>query len=115
MSKNKSRINRPEEPLETVIYGALMYCLYLCEEQREHEVENICEWCIPKLQFMSTEVLENIKAKTEGREKRSMAWAELVRVLILELENRHPKVEEEGKGEETNEMCVQTSPLSEEA
>ena len=108
MSRNKSRINREEEPLETVIYGALMYCLFICGEYSEHEIENICEWCIPKLQFMSTEVLENIKAETEGREKKSMAWAELVRVLILELENRHPKVEEEGKGEETDEMCVQS-------
>lgn len=122
MGKYKIRVNREYEPLEYVVYGALIYCLCIANADMKEQTA-ICEWCNPKLEFMSTEVLEDLADAIDrmgGVDSEPLATIERTLTLTLELrhqaeiteetvETAEKETEETEEGsKETDEMCVQS-------
>ena len=103
MRRHKNKKGVPEH-IESVIYSAMMYCLYLELEDNKGVLEDVYSWCNPKLEYVSTEILQKIYDECAPRKKNSELWAKMLRHIVVILENR-----EAGEGEKTDdEMCVQS-------
>ena len=90
------------EPFESVIYSAMMYCLYFELEDNKGILADVCSWCNPKLEYLSTELLKKIFDECAPRQKNSELWAKMLRHIAVILENR--EIEE---GENAYEVCLQ--------
>ena len=107
----KKKKRRNEEPIESVIWGAVDFALFMTQPEEVNLIDDIYEWCNPKLMYMGTVALKAMyrnleirlnaidhqiqKAADEGQdfedaplqEAREM-WAKMRRHIEVILENR---------------------------
>lgn len=68
--KSRKKKEMPLEPIESVIWGAVDFALFMTQPEEVDLVEDIFGWCNPKLQFLGTIALKamykNITIKLRG-------------------------------------------------
>ena len=57
---NKKKKPRNEEPVESVIWGAVAYALFSTQPEEVDLINDIFEWCNPKLGYMGTVALKSM-------------------------------------------------------